>query len=204
MSDNPTQEEILKSIEPRSGQMNSEDCVATGPVTVTVEGVRRGNADQPIIIDLEGRDRPFKPCKTCRRCLIALWSDDPKRWVGQRMTIFTDPSVLYAGVKVGGLRISHATGIDKAKTLLLTQTRGKKAEIVIQPLAAPKPPEPTEKERLYIDEITNMIAAVTTLEELANLGVMMADKSAPIKEALRGLYGARKAEIQSKVLEPGG
>ena len=202
MSD-PTPEEVRKSIVPKSDQLNADDLLV-GPITVTIDCVRRGDKDQPIIIDLAEDYQPYKPCKSMRRVLIGAYSDDPKKWIGQQVTLFCDPTVTWAGVKVGGIRISHLSGIGKTKVFMLTQTRGKKAEIIIQPLAAPKPPEPTEKERLYIDEITKMIAAVTTLEELANLGVMMADKSAPIKEALRGLYGARKAELQSKVLEPGG
>jgi hypothetical protein len=201
-SDNPTREEVLASIVPNSEQINAEDCAATGPITVTVKAVRRGSKEQPIFIDLVEHDREYRPCKTCRRILIAAWSDDPVKWIGQRITLFCDPSIVFGGIKVGGLRISRLSGIDKDRVFMLSTSRGKKAEVVIQPLA--DSPEPTEKERLYIDEITKMIAAVTTLEELANLGVMMADKSAPIKEALRGLYGARKAELQSKVLEPGG
>jgi hypothetical protein len=60
----------------------------TGPITVTVKGVRRGNKEQPINIDLvETEGRAFRPCKTMRRVLIAAWGDDAKKWVGQRMTL---------------------------------------------------------------------------------------------------------------------
>lgn len=147
MSENPTREEVLASIVPRSDQINADDLIASGPITVTVEGVKRGDKDQPIIISLEGYDRGFRPCKSMHRVLIATWSDDPKRWVGQKLTIFTDPDVKYAGVKVGGIRISHASGIDRPKTFMLTQKRGQKAEVVIHPIEA-SAPSSVSQERL--------------------------------------------------------
>ena len=81
--DKPTKEEVVKSIEPDSSQINADDLVG-GPITVAIADVRRGNKEQPIQIALVGHDRVYRPCKTMRRVLIAAFSDDPKRWVGQR------------------------------------------------------------------------------------------------------------------------
>ncbi len=196
MNENPTKEEVLASIVPRSDQMNTEDCVATGPVTVTVAGVRRGSKEQPIIIDLEGRDRPYKPCKTVRRLLIAIWSDDPKRWVGQSITIYADPDVVYAGVRVGGLRVSHATGIDKPKTLMLTKTRGKKAEVTIQPLQTTLPLTPKDQE--YIDTARKELEDAVSMNELKGYGATLKEKSKAIQDALRPVYAKRQAELLEK------
>jgi len=132
MNDNPTREEVLASIVPKSDQLNTDDLV-TGPITVTIMGVKRGSKEQPICVEIEGH-QPFKPCKSMRRVLIAVFSDDPTQWVGQQMTLFCDPSVLFGGIRVGGIRISHLSGIDEPKTFLLTQTRGKKAEVAIHPI----------------------------------------------------------------------
>ncbi len=137
MSDNPTREEVLASIVAKSDQLNAEDLI-TGPVTATITGVKRGSKEQPIIVEIDGH-QPYKPCKTMRRVLIATFSDDPKLWIGQRMTLFCDPTVLYAGVRVGGIRISHLSGIEKPQTFLLTKSRGKKAEVVILPIEASSP-----------------------------------------------------------------
>ena len=133
-NENPTPEEVIRSVDPRSEQLNADDLVATGPITVTVKGVRRGSKEQPIQIDLIERDRPFRPCKTVRRCLIALWSDDPENWIGKQLTLYCDPDVVFGGVRVGGLRVSHASGINVPKTLLLTKSRGKRSEVTIQPI----------------------------------------------------------------------
>ena len=137
MSEHPTREEVLASIVAKSDQLNAEDLI-TGPFTVTITGVKRGSKEQPIIVEIDGH-QPYKPCKTMRRVLIATFSDDPKLWTGQRMTLFCDPSVLYAGVRVGGLRISHLSGIEKPQPFLLTKSRGKKAEVVILPIEASSP-----------------------------------------------------------------
>ncbi len=200
MNKNPTPEEVRASIVPKSDQMNAEDCAVTGPVTVTVADVRRGSKEQQVVIDLEGRDRPFKPCKTCRRILVALWSDDARKWKGQRMTIYTDPAVKWKGVCVGGLRISHVTGIDEPKTLLLTQTRGQMAEHVIQPLPSTPAVEPTAT--LTPDECAFAVVAkveledATTIEELEGYGHILKNKSKPVQEFLRPVYAKRQSELQ--------
>lgn len=144
MSDEPTKAEVIKSVEPDSTQINAEDLLS-GPQTFTVAGVKRGSKEQPIQIELVGMDRFFRPCKTVRRVLIALWSDEPAKWVGQRLTLYTDEEVRFGGIKCGGLRVSHATGIDNPRTFMLTQARGKKAEVTIRPIGkeqAKSKPEP--------------------------------------------------------------
>jgi hypothetical protein len=107
------------------------------------------------------------------------------------MTIFTDPSVLYGGVRVGGLRISHVSGIDEPKTLMLTKTRGKKAEVVIHPIAALSPAE-----QKYIAESTEQLKATESLEELQGHGEMLKTKSKAIQNALRPIYAARLEELK--------
>jgi hypothetical protein len=63
---------LLKSIEPKSDQLNAEDLL-TGPVTVTVDAVHIGEGDQqPVTIGISGH-KPYKPCKTMRRLLVVLW-----------------------------------------------------------------------------------------------------------------------------------
>ncbi len=202
MNKNPTPEEVRASIVPKSDQMNAEDCAVTGPVTVTVAGVRRGSKEQQIVIDLEGRDRPFKPCKTCRRILIALWSDDSRTWKGQRMTIYTDPAVKWKGVRVGGLRISHVTGIDEPKTLVLTKTRGEMAEHVIQPLPSTPTDQPklslTAEDSEFVEANSLDLANATSLEELKGYGEKLKTKSKPVQDLLRPVYAKRQSELQEE------
>ena len=130
---NPTEQEVRDSIVPKSDQLNADDLIA-GPITVTITDVKRGDHEQPISVEVQD-NRPYKPCKSMRRVLIAAYSDDPKNWVGKSMTLFCDPEVTWAGVKVGGIRISHMSGIDEPKTFLLTRSRGKRSEVTVLPMA---------------------------------------------------------------------
>jgi len=129
---------LRDTIVPKSDQLNSEQLL-TGPMTITVTGVSRGNsADQPVTVHYDGENgRPFKPCKTMRKVLILAWGDDGNTWVGKSMTLFNDPEVKWGGVKVGGIRISHLSGIDRDISIALTATRGKKEPFLIKPLAGP-------------------------------------------------------------------
>lgn len=144
---------MTESIAPRSDQMNADDLMS-GPRTFTIREVRKSSSsDQPIDVHLvefpEGR--PFKPSKSMRRVMVAAWGKDAATYSGRRMTLYRDPTVRFGGQEVGGIRISHVDGIDKALTLALTVTRGKRAPYVVQPIAdAPKLPT---------DRIGKMIAA---------------------------------------------
>lgn len=186
----PTPEDVRKSIVPKSDQLNADDLL-TGPLTVTIEGVKRGDREQPIVVEIAGH-RPYKPCKTMRRVLIAAFSDDPKQWIGQKMTLYCDPEVTWAGVKVGGIRISHLSGLDKPKTFLLTQTRGKKAEVTIHPIQTLSPAD-----QAYVDDAKKQIAEATTMEVMDAIAAMLKGKSQEIRDIMRPLFDARKKELKS-------
>jgi len=134
---------LRDTIEPKSDQLNYDD-VAAKPITDKVVGLAQGSAEQPVIVRLE-KNRDFKPCKSMRRVLIAAWGAKGKDWIGQSLTMYGDPSVKFGGVEVGGIRISHVTGIDKPVTLKLTTTRSKRADYVVKPLAVAEP-EPLPEE----------------------------------------------------------
>lgn len=134
-------ENLSDTIKPKSDQLNADDLL-TGPKVVTITKVQRGNStEQPVWLQLEGGLQPYKPCKTMRRVLIAVWGEDGSAWVGRSMQLFCDPNVIYGGVKVGGIRISHVSHIDKEMTLMLTTARGKRSMFSIKPLViqSPKP-----------------------------------------------------------------
>jgi hypothetical protein len=123
-------------IAPKSDQLNADDLIG-GPRTITVTRVRAndGGPEQPVSIDFEGDDgKPYKPCKSMRRVMVHVWGSDAKQYVGRSMTLYCDQGVQFGGMKVGGIRISHMTHIDKAQTMALTATRAKRAPFTVQPL----------------------------------------------------------------------
>lgn len=132
--------DMTETIVPKSDQLNAEDML-TGPRTVTITEVKRGNAEQPVAVHLDGLPgRPYYPCKSMRRVMVAAWGADASAYVGRRMRIYRDPAVRFGGLDVGGIRIEALSHIDKPMTLALTVTRGKRAPYTIKPLADDAPP----------------------------------------------------------------
>lgn len=189
-----TEEEIRKAIVPKSDQLNADDLVA-GPITVTITAVRKGDKEQPIIVDIEGH-RPYKPCKTMLRVLVEAYTKEAKDWVGKRMTLYRDPDVLWAGVRVGGIRISHLSGLKEPKTFVVTLSRTRKAEIVIYPVVDSSPDN-----KAAIDKYTADIAAANSTEELKAVGFLLKNQPKAVQDAVRGTY-ANRQKVLSKPPEP--
>jgi len=140
--------DISDTIVAKSDQLNADDLTGADKV-IKISNVRRGGNDDPIIINYEGDDgRPFKPCKTMRRVLVYAWGTDATLWIGRSMQLYTDPDVTWAGEKVGGIRISNLSDINKRIEVKLAKSRGKKVLYEIDPLVIPnkvKQPYPFEK-----------------------------------------------------------
>lgn len=131
--------DMMASIEPKSDQMNYEDLKIGGPRTFTIERVvvRPGSDDQPVSVYLKEfpSGRPFKPAKTVRKLMVLAWGNESDDYVGKRMTLWGDPDVTWAGKKIGGIRISHMSGIPaKGLSAALSETRGKRVPYEIQHL----------------------------------------------------------------------
>ena len=129
-----SEESLKHTIEPKSDQLNYDDLL-TGPITVTVVSVKRStSADQPIDIHIDGH-RPYRPCKSMRRVLIAAWGDKGVDWIGKSMTLYGDPAVKYGGISVGGIRISHLSDISSSEiSFMLTTARSRRSAYTVKRL----------------------------------------------------------------------
>lgn len=135
--------DLMKTIEPKSDQLNFDDFTGGETKTITIARVKVVNTDQPIELhSTEYPGRPFKPGLTMRRVLIGIWGKSAAGWEGRQLTLYGDPDVMFGKQKVGGIRISHASHIDGPKTLMLTVTRGKKAPFTVAPLQTGPAPAP--------------------------------------------------------------
>jgi hypothetical protein len=159
---------IAKTIVPKSDQLNADDLI-TGPITVTIEDVCRGDDDQPVSISITDH-QPYKPCKTMRRMLICMWGDRAADWIGRRLTLFADPNVKWGGVAVGGIRISDMSNIDQPHTVMLTVTRGKRQAFTVQPLADEK--QKPAKKMTVTDRVAWMVAAYEDCHSPARLDTL--------------------------------
>ena len=139
--------DLSTTIIPKSDQINAEDLLA-GPMTVTVESVSRGSAEQPVDFRLvETPGRAYRPSKTMRRVIVAAWGKESDAYTGRRMTLYRDPDVKFGGQKIGGIKIAAMSHIDKAFSLALTETRGKRAVHTVEPLREQGPtPRPMQEQ----------------------------------------------------------
>lgn len=190
---------ILKTIEPKSDQLNADDLLS-GPITAKVVAVKRGTTEQPVALELEGYDgRPYKPCKSMRRVLVSVWGDRPADWVGKSLTLYCDPEVRFGGMRVGGIRISHMSGIENTVVLGLTVTRGKRGEYKVEPLkvqVASKPASDSNPDPARAAE--DAIAKARTLDELDALEkrIKASDKfDAGTKASLQELVSIRAKDL---------
>ena len=140
--------DMTPTIVPKSDQMNADDLIA-GPITIKVTGVTIKSGEQPVSIHYEGDNgKPYKCCKSMARILVASWGADSKAYVGRSMTLYRDPDVKWAGMAVGGIRISHLSDIEESMTMALTMTRSNRKPFTVKPLDTSKvnaahPAQPT-------------------------------------------------------------
>jgi hypothetical protein len=131
--------DITATLEAKSAQLNTDDLIA-GPRTITITSVKAGSTEQPVAISFEGDGgKPWYPCKSMRRVIVAAWGADASQYVGRGVTLFRDPTVTYGGIQVGGIRVSHLSGIDGPLSIALTVTRQKRAPYKVLPLPAAAP-----------------------------------------------------------------
>jgi len=135
--------DMSASIAPKSDQLDAIELVA-GPRTFTLKDVTAHNAEQPWNFHLAEFPRPWRPSKSMLRVMAAAWGLDGKKYIGQRVTLYCDPTVTFGPDTVGGTRISHMSGIDKPLKVPLLIKRGKSAMFTVQPLKDEPKPAPTE------------------------------------------------------------
>lgn len=192
--------DLTESIAPTSDQLDAVDLLA-GPRTFTITGVSKGNSEQPVNISLAEFPRVWRPGKSMRRVLVACWGPDASQYVGRHVTLYCDPEVAFGGKKVGGTRISHLSGIDKAKTVPLLVSRGQSAMFTVQPLKDVPAPTPQQPAGPTPDDV----AGCNSIDELR---AMYRAATAEVKELIKArvdeLQAAEFAEPEDGALIPGG
>ena len=167
---NITADQIRSTIIPKSDRLNADQLIV-GPMDITLTDVNYGMDEKqnPIfVLHYENEaGRPFKPCKTCRKVLIFAWGEDGRKWVGKSMTLFNDPNVKFGGMSVGGIRISHMSGLTGPKQMALTETRAKRTPYTVQPLKdAPAPKQEGDPAKDWADKFVVNVGRAPDREKL--------------------------------------
>lgn len=118
--------DIRAATKPRSDQLNFENFL-TGPQTFTVAKVTPGDRDHPVFIYMaECPATPYKPSKGMLKCIAQPdgWGDKSSQWTGKAITLYGDPTVIYGGVEVGGIKVYALEGIESDYETLISARRG--------------------------------------------------------------------------------
>jgi hypothetical protein len=177
-------------IAPKSDQLNSDDLIGgTMTITVTKVSANEGSPEQPISIYFDGDNgKPYKPCKSMRRVMVAVWGADASKYVGRSMTLYRDAAVQFGGMQVGGIRISHMSHIDEKKTMALTATRAKRAPFTVLPLLN----APVAKDA-GLEAVLATLKAIAKPGQMDALGAAWKEIGADARKALAAELPALKA-----------
>jgi len=165
---------LRDTITPNSNQLNADDLINTTKI-IRITGVKRGTSkDQPISIEYDNmQGRPFKPCKSMRRVLIAAYGEDGRQWVGKSIKLYADPDVKFGGVKVGGIRISHLSDIDKTMSIMLSVSKGRREPVTVSKLPTYPQADFDQKAAAWISAIkAGKIDIETVIEKAAVTGIL--------------------------------
>jgi hypothetical protein len=187
-------EDLRSTTIPKSTQLNADQLIV-GPMDLTITDVRIGpDEKQPIAVHYENEaGRPFLPCLTMRRVLLAAWGHDGREWIGKSLRVFHDPQVRFGKDEVGGVRISHMTDIPgKCIELRLTKSKGQKALYTIERME-PQQSGPT------LDHVLQLIALAVNNDDMkaAKAAAQTLRAEADVQQALDA-YKAKVAALKAQ------
>lgn len=184
-------EQLRKAIEPKSDQLNADDFIAVAAVTVTIKEVDfvSGFKELKTRIKVEEFDRFYMPSKGMTRVMTNAWGEDEQKWIGEKLVLYREPSVKFGDETVGGIRISHMTGLDtERKEFEITQNRGSRKKHVVYRLQTELQPYSQEKfERLLPQWEAAINAGKMTRDEIIARAESVAIVSDEQKERIQEL-----------------
>ena len=185
--------DLRGTIKPKSDQLNADDLIG-GPVTIRITAVSVTEGEQPVSISFDGDGgKPFKPGKSMRRVLVNLWGPDGEAYVGRSLTIYRDEQVVFGGVEVGGIRISHMSHLQRETTMALTATKAKRKPFTVRPLVVEKP---ADKAALAVEGLLARIAGgedVTSDAKVAEQRAWLAKNRPELAERINDALAAQQS-----------
>ena len=117
-------------------------------VDVITENNAKGKPQSKARLHVAEHALPYIPGAMMGRALQQVWGDDPAGWVGRRLRVYVDAGVTMGRDVVGGVRVSHVSGIDAERVVMVTTRRGQRSPWSLLPM----PQRP-------VSEIVDMLAA---------------------------------------------
>lgn len=136
--------DLSDTIKAKSDQLNASEIA--GEKTIKITKATKTSGDQPVSIFYEGDEgKPYKPCLSMRRVIAFLWGEKVDM-TGRSITLVCDPTVVWAGEEVGGIRIKAMSHIKKKTKVVTRASKHKTKTYEIEPLEVETQPKPDAKE----------------------------------------------------------
>lgn len=201
--------DMSQFVEAKTDQLTADDLIGA-PRTIKITRVTGSDGEQPVSIWFEGDNgKPFRPCKTMRRVLLAVWGRYASDYVGRSMTLYRDDKVTFGGLEVGGIRISHMSHIDKEMLVVVMKTKGKKAGIKILPLRQ-EPQEQPDPAARFAAGYMNRLSQIMSADELETYAQSkagdidrLASKRSELAEQCRAALDRRRDELSETTRRSG-
>ena len=116
------------------------------------------------------------------------------------MTLFNDPTVKWAGVEVGGIRISHVSHIEHSLSTSVTVSKGKRNPYRVDPLKVQeaKKPDPYPADKFEAAKAA-MERAIKEDGKTPEQVIAKCEKTGPLtKEQKETIKGFAKVEPEQK------
>lgn len=188
--------DMTSVIQPKSDQLNFDDFCGGKTLTIKITKVSKVSGEQPIVINYENDNgKPWRPCKSMCRVLVNCWGGNGQSYVGKSLTLYGDPTVKWAGMEVGGIRISHMSDIPAERVMALTTSKSNRKPFTVKPLVV--------EQTISADDWIKDIESVPTLEGLKHK-FSQAQKLFKDSQDFARIHAAkekRKAELTPKAEE---
>lgn len=138
--------DVTFALQAKSDQLNGVDIMGAEPI-IRIRDVKVKQGDQPVSVYFDGdNNRPWKPSKGMLRILAGAWGRDSSQWVGKSAKLYFDPTVMYAGKEVGGIRIRALSDIcERGLMFALTINRQKREPYHVPLLVVKEDAYPDDK-----------------------------------------------------------
>lgn len=195
--------DMMRTIVPKSDQLNADDLVGGHTITITVNRAEvKETGEQKVILGYEGDNgKPYKPGKAMCHVLIGIWGKSSQGYIGKSMTLYRDEKVKFGPDITGGIRISHMSHITDPRTVIIPVSRGIRKPFTVKPLVVEEPKIDHALELLKRnarDQVINGTAALQTWwgtlpkESQAKLKPFMEEFKAAAKESDAALTSTAK------------
>jgi len=159
---------FTQTLEAKSDQLNATDIMGH-ELVIKIRDARVVAGDQPLAIFFDGdNNRPWKPSKGMRRVLAAAYGTDTDDLIGKSIKLYFEPSVMYAGKEVGGIRVSALSDIDKRGIVVVeTINRTQRKPLSIAYLDTSQPDYPQARfEKALPKMVEKMQSGEMTLQQI--------------------------------------